>query len=113
MRCHNYKKVAPFFVTIERQPGYFQCYRDNHQKCYKETKSYISAMEVRASATTKNDISIKHIELLKDKLNKLEELHHYGCFTPSAVSMSVASNSFFSIFTATSKHIAVKEITEK
>ena len=73
--------VETFFVTIDGQVGLPECAYDNHKKFYQDSKVTISAIEVRARAIPKNTITIEQIGLLKDSLNKLEELHKLGCFS--------------------------------
>lgn len=79
------KDFETFFVIVESQEGLPECEYKNHMKFYQDSKVAISAIEVRAKATPKNDITVKQVELLKDSLDKLETLHKLGCFTPGQV----------------------------
>ncbi|MCG8612477.1 MAG: hypothetical protein MI864_18320 [Pseudomonadales bacterium] len=92
------KDVETFFVTVEGQAGLPECKYDNHKKFYQDSKVAISAIEVRARAIPKNEISIEQVGLLKDSLDKLEKLHQLGCFTPASVTS--LRSSFNSSFTA-------------
>lgn len=90
------KKVESFFVTVESQEGLPGCEYENHKKFYDEVKVEISAMEVRARAIPKNEITIKQIELLKDSLSKLESLHKISCLSKDQIEpLRIAFNSSF------------------
>ena len=92
------KEVETFFVTIEGQAGLPECSYNNHKKFYQDSKVTISAIEVRARAIPKNEITIEQIGLLKDSLDKLEKLHKLGCFSVGQVEN--LRNSFNTSFTA-------------
>ena len=69
------KQVETFFVTVESQVGLPECKYEDHKSFYQDSKIAISAIEVRARALPKNEITIKMVGLLNDSLNSLEELH--------------------------------------
>ncbi|MGD8261986.1 MAG: hypothetical protein PVG70_01555 [Desulfobacterales bacterium] len=92
------KKFETFFVTVESQEGSPECKYENHQSFYQESKVEISAIEVRARAVPKNEITVEQIELLKDSLDKLEKLHKISCLSPEQISL-LRSN-FNTSFTA-------------
>lgn len=92
------KKVESFLVILESQEGLPECLYDNHKKFYEETKVEVSAIEVRARAIPNNEITTKQVELLKDSLNKLEQLHKISC--PSKEQIQVLRFAFNSSFTA-------------
>jgi len=90
------KKVESFFVTVESQEGLPECSYDNHKKFYEETKVEISAIEVRARALPKNEITTKEVELLKDSFSKLEQLHKISCLSKEQIqALRIAFNSSF------------------
>lgn len=93
-----HEKVETFFVTLESQEGLPECKYDNHKAFYRETKVSVSAIEVRAMAIPKNEITVKQVKLLSDSLNKLEQLHKLGCL--SAEQIKVLRSNFNSSFTA-------------
>ncbi len=92
------KEVETFFVTVEGEAGLPECKYDNHKKFYQDAKVSISAIEVRARAIPKNEITIEQVGLLIDSLDQLEKLHKLGCFTPDSVKS--LRSSFNSSFTA-------------
>lgn len=79
------KEFETFFVSMESQVGLPNCEYKNHIKIYQDLKIAISAIEVRAKAIPKNDITVKQVELLKDSVDKLEKLHKLGCFSTEQV----------------------------
>ena len=79
------RDIETFFVTVERQAGMPECEYENHVEFYQDSKVAISAIEVRARAIPKNEITIEQIALLKDSMDKLEQLHELGCFSPGQV----------------------------
>ncbi len=90
------KKVESFFVTLESQEGSPDCEYKNHRQFYDEAKVEISAIEIRARAIPKNEITIKQIELLKDSLNNLESLHKISCLAKSQIEpLRIAFNATF------------------
>ncbi len=80
-----HKKVETFFVTLESQEGLPECKYENHQDFYRDVKVSISAIEVRARAIPKNELTIEQIELLNDSLYKLEQLHKIDCLTAELI----------------------------
>ena len=79
------KDFESFFVTVDSQAGLPECKYDNHKKFYQNSKVAISAIDVRARALAKNEITVEQVGLLKDSLGSLEKLHKLGCFTNSQV----------------------------
>jgi hypothetical protein len=79
------KDFETFFVTVESQAGLPECEYTNHTKFYQDSKVAVSAIEVRAKAIPKNDITVEQVGLLKDSLNNLEQLHKLGCFSSGQV----------------------------
>lgn len=79
------KDLETFFVTVASQTGKPACQYDNHKKFYQDSAVAISAIEVRAKALDKNEITVEQVGLLKDSLNSLEQLHKLGCFTGNQV----------------------------
>ena len=58
------KQVETFFVTVESQVGLPECKYEDHKSFYQDSKIAISAIEVRARALPKNEITIKMVGLL-------------------------------------------------
>jgi len=79
------KDIETFFVTVESQTALPECEYDYHVRFYQDAKVAISAIAVRAKAIPKNEITVEQVELLKDSLNKLEQLHKLDCFTPGQI----------------------------
>ncbi len=79
------KEIETFFVTIDGQNA-TECTYDKHKDFYKESKVAISAIEVRARAIPKNEISVEQVGLLNDSLSSMEELHKLGCLDKDQVS---------------------------
>jgi len=92
------KDFETFFVTVDSQSGLPECKYENHTKFYQDSKVAISAIEVRARAIDKNEITVEQVGLLKDSLTSLEKLHKLGCFTSGQVEN--LRNSFNSSITA-------------
>lgn len=95
------KDIETFFVTIDSQAGLPECKYENHTNFYQDSKVAISAIEVRARAIGKNEITVEQVGLLKDSLSSLEKLHKLGCFTTGQVEN--LRNSFNSSITAVLK----------
>ena len=72
------KELETFFVTIEGQTVE-ECKLENHEKFYADAKVSLSAIELRAKAIPKNDITEKQVALLADSFNDLEEIHATSC----------------------------------
>ena len=92
------KDFETFFLTVDSQAGLPECTYENHSKFYQSAKIAISAVEVRARAIDKNEITVEQVGLLKSNLTSLEKLHKLGCFTSGQVEN--LRNSFNSSFTA-------------
>lgn len=72
------RKMETFFIDLESKVGTDAAKYEEYVDFYKEVKVDISAIELRASALPKNDITLQQIKLLKDNLSKLEQLHKTG-----------------------------------
>ena len=105
------KQVETFFVTVESQVGLPECKYEDHKSFYQDSKIAISAIEVRARALPKNEITIKMVGLLIDSLNSLEELHKLGCLSSGQIA-PLRSN-FNTSFTAILKLELAKKYAEK
>lgn len=92
------RTVESFFIAVESEEGSPGCEYQNHKKFYEGAKVEISAIEVRARAMPKNEITIKQIELLGDSLNKLESLHKISCLSKDQI--EPLRRAFNSSFTA-------------
>ena len=79
------KDFETFFVTVESQSTKPECEYDNHKEFYQDSKVAISAIEVRAKALDKNEITVEQVGLLKDSLGMLEQLHKIDCLSPGQV----------------------------
>ena len=79
------KDFETFFVTVESQAGLPECKYKNHTKFYRDSKVAVSGIEVRAKAIPNNDITVEQVGLLKNSLDKLEQLHKIECFSPGQV----------------------------
>ncbi|PKM20221.1 MAG: hypothetical protein CVV11_01515 [Gammaproteobacteria bacterium HGW-Gammaproteobacteria-15] len=79
------QNVEMFFVTVESQAGLPECAYSNHISFYQQSKVAVSSIAVRAKAIPDNDITVEQVELLKNSLNMLQQLHQLGCFTPGQV----------------------------
>jgi hypothetical protein len=79
------KKVETFFLTLESQEGLPECAYEYHAAFYREAKVSVSAIEMRARAIPDNDISIQQIDLLKENIEMLEQLHKLGCLTKEQI----------------------------
>jgi hypothetical protein len=80
------KSFETFFVSVDSQAGLPECKYDKHKEFYQGSKVAISAIEVRAKAIPKNDITVAQVGLLSDSLMSLEKLHKIDCFTNGQVS---------------------------
>lgn len=69
------KKVETFLVGLESKDGLPECSYENNVKFYEEAKVDLSAIQVRAAAIPKNELTNQQIKLLRDSLDSLELLH--------------------------------------
>jgi PBP1b-binding outer membrane lipoprotein LpoB len=92
------KKTEAHFVSLESSVNPPDCDYAKHQAFYDEAKVDVSAIEVRAAAIPKNDITTKQSKLLKDSLESLEELHKSGCISKEQI--APLREQFNSSFTA-------------
>lgn len=79
------KEVESFFVTMEEQQGTPACAYENHKSFYDETAVELSAIEVRAKALEKNEITVEQVNLLQDSFNNLEQLHQKECLSSNQI----------------------------
>jgi len=105
------KDFETFFVTVDYQAGTPDCKYVNHRKFYQHSTIAISAIEVRAKALDKNERTVEQVGLLKDSLNKLEQLHQLGCFTKGQIDN--LRNSFNTSITAILKLELAKKRGDK
>jgi len=81
------KKVETLFLTLESQQGLPECSYEHHTEFYKDAKVSLSAIEVRARAIPENDITVKQIDLLKENIDHLEQLHKINCLTKEQIEL--------------------------
>ena len=74
-----HEKVETFFVSLEDKTDEPECTYESNKSFYQEVHVATSALEVRAKAIPKNDITLQHIALLDNSFEKLKELHLLGC----------------------------------
>jgi hypothetical protein len=79
------KKVETFFLTLESQEGLPECTYKHHAEFYREAKVSVSAIDVRVRAIPDNEFTIQQIELLKENIEMLEQLHKLGCLTKEQI----------------------------
>ncbi|MBI4634082.1 MAG: hypothetical protein HY742_09360 [Deltaproteobacteria bacterium] len=72
------RKCETFLTGLERNVGKPEAGHDTNTKFYDEAKVDLSAIRVRAAAISKNEITLKQLDLLADSLDKLEQLHKGG-----------------------------------
>ena len=69
------RKVETFFVKLEGLQVSPECRYNNNKTFYEESKVDISAIQVRAVAIPKNDVTSEQIQLLSKSLDALEKIH--------------------------------------
>ncbi len=72
------RKVNGFLVGLERLIGTPEAAYEKHTKFYDEVRVDIDAIRVRAGARLKNEITVKQLNLVRESMNQLEELHKLG-----------------------------------
>ncbi len=79
------KRMETFFLTLESQEGLPECAYEYHAEFYREAKVSVSAIEVRAKAIPDNEITVQQIELLRENIDLLEQLHKMSCLTKDQI----------------------------
>lgn len=79
------KKMETFFLNLQSLDGLPECKYEHHDSFYRDVKVSVSAIEVRARAIPDNEITVKQIELLKENIMILEELHKLGCLSKEEI----------------------------
>ncbi len=70
-----HKKVDKFLIKMEREAGTPEGTYAKNTEFYDEIKIDLSSMRVRAKAIPKNQLTIEHIDLIEENIEKLRELH--------------------------------------
>lgn len=92
------KKTESHLVSLESLEGLPECKYDKHKAFYNEAKVDVSAIEVRATAVPKNEITTQQTQLLARSLESLEKLHKIACLSKDQI--KPLRSSFNSSFTA-------------
>jgi hypothetical protein len=79
------KRMETLFLSLESLEGLPECAYEYHAAVYRDIKVSVSAIEVRAKAIPENDITIQQIELLKENIDLLEQLHKMSCLTKDQI----------------------------
>jgi len=79
------KRMETFFLTLESQEGLPECAYEYHAVFYRDAKVSVSAIEVRAKAIPDNEITVQQIELLRENIDLLEQLHKMSCLTKDQI----------------------------
>jgi hypothetical protein len=79
------KRMETFFLSLESLEGLPECAYEYHAAVYRDIKVSVSAIEVRAKAIPDNDLTIQQIELLKENVDLLEQLHKMSCLTKDQI----------------------------
>ena len=79
------RKIETLFVKLESRAGTEAAKYDKFTAFYEDVQVDLSALEMRNAIRPKNDLTIKQIGLLKDSINKMEELHKIGISAPEMV----------------------------
>jgi len=72
------KRVETFVRNMETEAGTPEGEYENNKKVYDELLADVNAIKVRASAATKNDITVEQIELVGKNIEDLKKLHVHG-----------------------------------
>lgn len=92
------KKTESHLIALESLEGLPECSYNKHKAFYDEAKVDVSAIEVRAAAAPKNEITTQQTQLLASSLESLEKLHKIACLSKAQIK-PLRSN-FNSSFTA-------------
>jgi hypothetical protein len=79
------KRMETFFLSLESLEGLPECAYENHTEFYKDVKVSVSAIDVRVRAIPDNEITIQQIELLKENIQLLEQLHKMSCLSKAQI----------------------------
>ncbi|MFQ5709488.1 MAG: hypothetical protein ACE5HO_18685 [bacterium] len=93
-----HRKMETFFVRLADIAGTPAGNYENHKEFYEQVKVDISALELRVAVQPKNEITLKQIKLLRDSVDKLEQIHKVGINSPEVV--QPIRESFKTAFTA-------------
>lgn len=105
------RKVDGFLVDIQRKAGAPGAEYVKNVQFYDEARVDVDAIRVRAQAIPKNDITVEQIKLVQDSLDKLEQLHKLGFFSPEEI--APLRSAFDISFTAILKLELAKKRGEK
>jgi hypothetical protein len=72
------KTMEKHLTSLERQIGSPAADYNNYTAFYDDAKVALSSVRVRASAQSKNEITLQQIDLLIENLNDLEKMHKEG-----------------------------------
>jgi hypothetical protein len=89
------RKCETFLTFLERNAGKAEAQYDANKEFYDEVRIDLSAIHVRAAAIPKNDITLRQLDLLRDSLDNLEELHKMGLTRKQIEPLRSAFNSSF------------------
>jgi hypothetical protein len=90
------KKTAAHLVSLQSLDGLPECKYENHKSFYEEAKVDVSAIEVRAAAIPKNEITTEQAQLLANSLDSLEKLHKIACLSKDQIKpLRIQLNSSF------------------
>lgn len=73
-----HRKTETFLIQAQQNIGSQEWEYQNKKDFYSDAKVDISAIQVRASASPKNEITIKQLNLLSENFESLETLHKSG-----------------------------------
>ena len=72
------RKMETFLTALERNATKAEGTYAANVEFYDEAKVDLSAIRVRAAALPKNEITLSQIDVLRDSLDRLEQLHQLG-----------------------------------
>jgi hypothetical protein len=72
------RKMEYFFLDLEYKFGTPDAEYENYIEFYKEIKTDLKLLELRASALPQNEITIKQVKLVQKNLLLFEEIHIEG-----------------------------------
>ena len=80
-----HRKTATFLIQAQQNIGSPEWEYQNKRDFYNGVKVDISAIQVRAMALPKNEITIKQLNLLSENIKTLESLHMAGKFSEPVI----------------------------
>ena len=80
------KKTEEHLLSLEAVEGLPECQYKNYKKFYVEAKVDVSAINIRAAAIPKNEITTEQTVLLSKSLESLESLHKIDCLSKDQIS---------------------------